>query len=179
MGRTKGSLGKPKPNKFHVEGNVVIFNFHKKDGSLREETFIVDVEDLPLVKPFRWCLQRGKYAYNPKAGLLHRFLLKAEKDVFVDHKDRDGFNNRRENLRICTGTQNLGNSKVPKTNTTGFKGVYTTDNCKKPRTFPFMSKIQFEKKHIHIGYYMTAEEAALAYDKKARELFGEFARTNF
>ena len=52
--------------------------------------------------------------------------------------------------------------------------------CRKcARSYPFMAKIQFQKKHIHIGYYMTAEEAAIAYDKKAREVFGEFARTNF
>ena len=160
------------------ENNVEFF-FFKRDRSLHEKPFIVDLSDFDTVRSYRWCLQRGKYAYNPKVGLLHRFLLEAGKDVFVDHKDRNGLNNCRSNLRLCNGTENLGNSKIPKTNTTGFKGVYTTTNSKKPRKQPFMSKIQFQNKHIHIGYYMTAEEAARAYDKKARELFGEFARTNF
>lgn len=179
MGRPKGSLGKPKPNKHTVEGDAAIFYLYRKDGSIREEKFIIDLKDLDRVKMYRWCLQSGKYIYNPKVGLLHRFLVSPDGDMHVDHKDGNGFNNRRSNLRECSRTQNLGNSKKPRTNRTGFKGVYTTENYKKPRTYPFMSKIQFQKKYIHIGYYMTAEEAAQAYDKKARELFGEFARTNF
>lgn len=179
MACKKGATWTIKQNKYRVDGDIVIFNFHRKEGGLREETFIIDLEDLDKVKIYRWCFQSGKYAYNPKVGLLHRFLVSPEEGMHVDHKDGNGLNNRRNNLRECTQTQNLGNSKIPKTNKTGFKGVYTTENSQKPRTYPFMSKIQFQKKHIHIGYYMTAEEAARAYDQKAKELFGEFAKTNF
>ena len=116
---------------------------------------------------------------NVHRVVANAFILNIANKPEVNHKDGNGFNNRRSNLRTCNQTQNLGNSKIPKTNKTGYKGVYTTENSQKPRTCPFMSKIQFQKKHIHIGYYMTAEEAARAYDQKAKELFGEFAKTNF
>ena len=174
-----GSQWRQEENPFRVCENHVEFFFFKRDRSLHEKPFIVDVSDFEIVRAYRWCLQSKKYVYSPKVGLLHRFLLNANKDLLVDHKDGNGLNNRRSNLRACSQTQNLGNSKIPVTNKTGFKGVYTTENSQKPRTFPFMSKIQFQKKHIHIGYYMTAEEAAEAYDRKAKELFGEFAKTNF
>jgi len=185
MCRTKGSLGKPKPNKHVIEGDIVIFCLHRKDSSIREEKFIIDLKDLDRVRMYRWCLQSGKYIYNPKVGLLHRFIISPKKEMQVDHKDGNGFNNRRSNLRECTRSQNMGNSKKPVTNTTGFKGVFNSglsanpELSRKTEYYPFMSKIKFQNNMIFIGYYMTAEEAAQAYDKKARELFGEFARTNF
>lgn len=174
-----GSTWRQEENPHKIFEDHVEFYFFKRDRSLHSDTFSVDIEDFEKVRSFRWCLQIKKYAYNPQMGLLHRFLMSPGEGYSVDHIDGNGLNNRRFNLRLCNQTQNLGNSKIPITNRTGYKGVYSTENSQKPRTYPFMSKIQFKKKHIHIGYYMTAEEAARAYDKKAKELFGEFARTNF
>jgi len=174
-----GTRWRQEENPYKIHDGFVEFFFFKRDRTLHEKTFVVDLCDFEKVKSYRWCMQIKKYAYNTEVGLLHRFLVSPGEGFNVDHKDGNGFNNRRSNLRTCNQTQNLGNSKIPKTNKTGYKGVYTTENSQKPRTCPFMSKIQFQKKHIHIGYYMTAEEAARAYDQKAKELFGEFAKTNF
>jgi hypothetical protein len=92
----------------------------------------------------------------------------------VDHIDCDKKNNRIANLRDATNTQNQRNVKAFKTNTSGFKGV-----CANPvsRKNPWKAQIGINKKKIHIGSYKTKEEAALAYEKAAKEYHGDFART--
>ena len=142
-----GSKWRQEENPFRVHENYVEFFFFRRDRSLHDKPFIVDVSDFEIVRSYRWCLQCKRYVYNTEVGLLHRFLLNASKSLLVDHKDGNGLNNRRENIRVCNQTQNLGNSKVPISNKTGFKGVYTTENSQKPRTFPFMSKI-----HLIFGH---------------------------
>lgn len=87
----------------------------------------------------------------------------------IDHIDGDTGNNRLANLRECTMTQNKGNSRSYKNNTSGVKGVHQVRGR-------WRSYVQCGRKRVHIGYFDTKEEAAAAYIKKAKELFGEFAR---
>ena len=94
------------------------------------------------------------------------------KGRYIDHKDRDGLNNQRENLRWCTGSQNQANRCIINLSS-GYKGVYW-DNP----TNSWRAKIGFKNRTIHIGRFKTAVEAANAYDTKAVELFGEYALTN-
>jgi hypothetical protein len=68
-------------------------------------------------------------------------------------------------------SENAFNRKLPSNNTTGFKGV---DKNKRK----FRARIQYQGKHIHLGYFKTAKEACDVYDKVALKLFGQFARTN-
>jgi hypothetical protein len=91
--------------------------------------------------------------------------------VMVDHKDGNGLNNQRSNLRICTNGQNKQNGTVYKNSKTGFRGVTYRKDLNK-----FRSKISFNGKEIHLGYFDTALEAAQVRDRKALELHGEFAR---
>lgn len=86
----------------------------------------------------------------------------------IDHKDTVTNNNKWENLRAATPLQNVGNANLHDRSTTGFKGV----NLKNGR---YRAHCQGK----HIGNFDTAEEAALAYDNRARKVFGTFARTNF
>jgi hypothetical protein len=88
--------------------------------------------------------------------------------LFVDHKDRDTTNDKIDNLRQATRTQNHGNSKVRSDNTSGFKGVWPVGNR-------YRAKITVGQKDIHIGYFDTVQQAHEAYMKAAREYFGEFA----
>lgn len=90
----------------------------------------------------------------------------------VDHIDCNKSNNRIANLRDATPSQNHANTRVRKKNPSGIKGVYTSNRKK----FPWKASIHFNNKTIYIGYYKTKEEAALAYEKAAKEYFGEFAR---
>jgi len=89
----------------------------------------------------------------------------------VDHADGNGFNNKWDNLRICTVSQNLANTGRHADNSSGFKGV-TWD---RPRG-KWQARIQVRKQKIHLGRFNSAEEAHAAYVAAAFEHFGEFHR---
>ena len=95
----------------------------------------------------------------------------------VDHKSRQGLDNQRSNLRQCTTVQNGANRKKQSTQSLSkYKGVskYPNSHHKKP----WAAAIKYHGKHIYIGMYADEDEAARAYDEKAKELFGDFARLN-
>lgn len=155
---------------------------------------VIDDADYDLVKNISWSriITMGKYPYafgnikvrgKWKGIKLHRLLLKPKPNELVDHKNGDGLDNRRSNLRVCNKAQNGQNSKRPSNNTTGFKGIIfvkSRADCGTPCSErPWMAQIGHENKHITIGYFKTAKLAAQAYDKKAKELHGEFAKLNF
>ena len=107
---------------------------------------------------------------NHKYIYMHREIMGiTDPKVKVDHEDHDGLNNVISNLRVCGHGQNLGNSRLRTDNTSGYKGVQWYKPYRKWR-----SRIQFEGKNIHIGYHDDIEDAAAAYERKAKELFGEF-----
>jgi len=91
----------------------------------------------------------------------------------VDHINGNTLDNRKNNLRICSRTENSRNTKLSKNNSTGYKGVtyYKRDG-------KYVAKITVDRKRIHIGYFTTLIEAATAYDLMARKHFGEYANIN-
>ena len=108
---------------------------------------------------------------------IHRLVLQTFKKDFknelqTDHIDRNPLNNRLDNLRQCTHSENHYN--VLYKNKTGLKGVR-----KRKRPYPFYAQIKHLGKSIYLGQFKTAEEAAKAYDIAAREIAGEFALTNY
>lgn len=90
----------------------------------------------------------------------------------IDHIDLNPLNNRIENLRAATHSENQGNRRKRKDSRHPFKGI----RLNKKR---WAAQIRFKNKRYFLGLHSTPELAALAYDKKARELFGAFAKTNF
>ena len=92
----------------------------------------------------------------------------------VDHKDLDSLNNQRDNLRPATRTANQGNTKKRKDNGSGFKGVSWHK-----RVGAWQAQIGIRGCRTSLGYFQNPQEAALAYDAAAKEIFGEFARLNF
>lgn len=105
---------------------------------------------------------------------LHRFLWslwKLPETPDIDHKNRNGLDCRRENLRAATSSQNLGNTAKKRTNTSGFKGVYWHRKLNK-----WFAQITCNGKQRHLGCFAEKEAAADAYIRAAKELFGEFAR---
>lgn len=136
------------------------------------ELVIVDNDDFNEVKDINWrgAGSNGKYADNPSYGRMHRYIMNAPDDMVVDHINGNPLDNRKSNLRICTHHQNLMNRSA--NNTSNYKGVRPSKNS-------WSSRITYNCKEYHLGTFSTEEEAARAYDAKARELFGEFARLNF
>lgn len=133
---------------------------------------IVDDQDYGLIKKYKWWYHEG-YArgwVNGKSILMHRFILNLSQDQRVDHIDRNGLDNRRSNMRVCTHAQNCKNRYYP--NKTGYKGV-----CKKPGHNKWQANISTPKRRC-LGVFDAPEKAALAYNKAAKEYFGKFAFLN-
>ncbi len=154
----------------------------------RAKFTLVDEADYERVAAFSWQAveKRGHwYAQRIVGGRdrrtclpMHRFIVGALPGEDVDHKrGEETLDNRRENLRRCTPTQNRQNSRVYRKRTCAFKGVTTNANQRLSR--PWQASIKANGKRIHLGRFATAEEAARAYDTAAVKHFGEFARLNF
>lgn len=150
----------------------------------RGQVAIVDDEDFDRVMAHKWhagVKHQTKapdeyYAYrSPDNILMHRFIMDAPKDIGIDHRDGDSLNNRRQNLRPATQSQNGCNRGKQKNNTTGYKGVGRSFNNK---VKPFRADIKLNGKHFYLGVYGTAAEAAEAYNQAALRLHGEFAMLN-
>lgn len=107
---------------------------------------------------------------------MHRVIMNAPKQYFVDHKNRDGLDNRRKNLRLVSDQQNKWNAKKSKASTQRFKGIRFDARS----TFrPWIAILKIDGKTKHLGCFRTDEEAARAYDAKVREVRGEFGLLNF
>lgn len=104
---------------------------------------------------------------------MHRLIMGLDNSSFlaVDHKDWNGLNNQRDNLRVATRAQNQANIRPLKTAFCEYKGVSYDKNYP---TKPWRARI----KNTLVGYFHTPEGAAVAYNKKALELYGEFAYLN-
>lgn len=150
---------------------------------------LVDDGDVERVSTRTWRLLKfpksrtnyvGSYEYTPGSGsdhftrtiLLHRFLLNAGPGQTVDHKNGDALDNRRENLRFCSMSQNSVNwtrsrKKYP------YRGLGQQTNGR------WQVRVVVDGRKHYFGTYDTAEQAALVYDENAKRLHGEFAQLNF
>ena len=143
---------------------------------------IVDVSDFASLSEFNWHAdwsEKAKTFYarrnvyvggknNPMR--MHQCITGAKE---TDHINGNGLDNRKENLRACTRTQNNCNRKAQSKNTSGYKGVYRTANRKRWRVW-----IGVNGASKYIGTFDTPEQAAKAYDDAAKEMHGDFAKFN-
>lgn len=148
-------------------------------------TVYFDEQDAELVLSCKWQIYKqpdrtGIYAITGskrKEGRqnlsMHRMIMGNPPGMEVDHRDGNGLNNRRNNLRICTRRQNAKNLPVNCKSTTGFKGV----SFRKDANL-YEAHITTNRKRRRIGYFCYAIDAAKAYNEAALKEHGEFARLN-
>lgn len=108
-----------------------------------------------------------------RAHTLAWFYVHAVWPKLLDHINQIKNDNRVENLRECTLSQNQINSGLPKNNTSGYRGVFWYKPYKK-----WKACIGIRGKSLHLGYFKCIEQAVAAYDWYVTKVYGEFAQTN-
>lgn len=141
----------------------------------------IDFEDYDRVSKLAWYIDKSKQNFYAKAKIrvsgklkvisLHRFILNFP-SYGIDHRDCNGLNNRKHNLRPATNKENSRNCRTRK-NISGFKGVRFAKDINK-----FHARIVVNREMISGGLFDTAIEAAEKYNELAVKHFGEFARLN-
>ena len=146
---------------------------------------LVDDIDYEWAKLFSWrespygyvtrdSIKKEKTSGSSSVIFIHRQITNAPKGVLVDHRNLNPLDNRRNNLRLCNKSQNAQNGKSHRDSTSSFRGVSWSSGKSLWRSVIF-----YGKRQIYLGLFDTQEDAALAYDHAALDLFGEFARPNF
>ena len=146
---------------------------------------MIDDEDFDLVIKYTWCAQWSPCTKSFYAStkirkpdgkrttlMMHRLIMGAKKGQQVDHIHHLTMDNRKSELRLCTGSQNLCNTVKYSNNTSGYKGVSWHKQRQKWRP-----DIMLSGKQKFLSLYATPEAAHQAYCKAALELHGDFART--
>lgn len=147
---------------------------------------LVDDNDYDLVIQFKWfiyrCTFKGKKARTFYAiariknvmTRMHRLIMDAHNPkILIDHKDHNGLNNQRDNLRLANAKQNQFNMRPHVNNKTGFKGVSYHKGDKM-----YMVFMKVNDKNTYFGSYKTPVDAAKRYNELARQYHGEFAYQN-
>ncbi len=162
------------------------FGDNMKEISLTQgKVALVDDGDYEYLNQWKWFAHKYKnnkwYAERSegwgvfeKKIRMHRIITNAPTGMEVDHKDNNGLNNQRQNLRVCTKSQNIANTNKIANTTSKFKGVSWRSDSKK-----WKAQIEVNKKAINLGSYSDPEEAARVYDDAATKYYGEFAKLNF
>jgi hypothetical protein len=160
----------------YVGGSIWVF-------LTQDKVAVVDAVDADLVVGIHWqavwC--DGWYARRTAGKRPHRQMVALHVEIAkrmgldtsgpIDHRDCDSLNNSRSNLREATDTENARNQRRKSTNRSGFKGVNLHS-----QTGQWHARIATDGGRISLGLFNTAEEAAAAYARAARDLHGKFAR---
>lgn len=151
---------------------------------------LVDDEDYDLLSLHQWTIvkketdnsfyckrnsRRDPVTNKQKSIIMHRVIMNiTDPKVMIDHKDHNGLNNQKSNLRPCNSAQNGANRLKNKNASSKFFGVCYSKKLKKWNAF-----LQIKRGNANLGYFQNEEDAARHRDKIAKEKFGEFAILNF
>ena len=142
---------------------------------------LVDDEDFEELNKYKWfAFKNGNTFYalrsaktinkKRKVIYMHRVLANTPDGMNTDHKDRDGLNNQKSNLRACTYAENCRNKLKAPNNTSGYKGVHFHKASQK-----WTAYLRVDKKAISFGYFDSKEMAHQAYVEGVKKHHKEFA----
>lgn len=179
VAKISGKKRRKRFNKHTILGDTTVIRFYYSDGRFKGRAF-VDTEDLPILKKYRWNMRSNGYVFSSgridKHHLgMHRVLMLDDpinNPYEIDHIDNNPANNRKSNLRVCSRAENSRNRKTRYDSTTSYKGVALKQAAM------YHATIGYNGKKVFIGNFATPEEAAQAYNKKAIELYGKYAKLN-
>ncbi len=145
---------------------------------------LVDDEDYEYLNQWKWFAKKCKCTWYPirmlllnngkrKAFPMHKEIMSPPKGMETDHKDHNGLNCQKDNMRNCTRQQNTQNQRKQPNRSSKYKGV-----CWHKFHNKWSCRITLNGKTKHLGYFKFEIKAALAYNKAAKGLFGEFACLN-
>ena len=148
---------------------------------------IVDDEDFEPLSRFNWRVSESKlkrtlikYAVRSKwingkstTICMHREIMRPPDSMNIDHKNGDGLDNQKDNLRLANDSQNLANSRKRRSCSSKYKGV-----CWHKWNKKWCARTRVNGLLIHLGHFNDELSAAIAYDRAAEKYFGEFALTN-
>ena len=156
----------------------------KKIKLTRGMVALVDDDDYGLVSKYKWHLSKGEHTFYARAIIskcdkstvitsMHILIMGSKPVLEVDHINHNGLDNRRINIRQVTHSQNMCNRFPRRSHSSIYKGVKWRKSKSK-----WYAQIGHNGKDIHIGCFNSQEDAALAYNKYAFEIFGEHAYLN-
>lgn len=154
-------------NDYITEGDTTYIKIYNK--GIYTGTAIIDTDDIDIGKKYNWHINKGGYVeYKHKDYghiFLHRLITNCDNDKIVDHINRKPLDNRKENLRVCTHTENNQNKSIQSNNKSGFVGVFYYDNIDK-----WGSRITVNKEIINLGFFKNIEDA-IKVRKEAEEKY--------
>jgi hypothetical protein len=166
------------PNKIIYQDNKIL-KFLAESKAYGNKEVVIDIEDYDKIKDYRW---RPHWDFDDvfyiwstsKPIILHRVIMGiTDKNIFVDHKNHNSLDNRKQNLRICTINENNANRKASKRNTSGYKGIYWDKRDKR-----WNARVEMNHKKICLGSSKNKDEAAKIYNNNIKKYHGEFAYFN-
>ena len=179
------------------DGTTFIFIESKNKYFPGKHTIIIDTEDWDKVKEHYWSLVSNHRVLYVQASILHPeggwktpadgrrrrrrtslqlhhlILGKPQKGMVTDHINHNGLDNRKENLRFATYAQNKSNARSHKNSSSQYLGVFWDKETQKWRV-----RLKHNGKFYNLGRFTCEHQAALVYNKKAKELRGKFANLN-
>jgi hypothetical protein len=166
-----------KPRPIRIDGDLAFVPLTKGYEA------VIDAADVPLVDGVNWhaAVQRDGRVYVKRSlwvngkhfnVMLHRVIAGTPAEQDTDHKNGNGLDNRRANLRNATTSENMCNQRKKPNTASELKGIHWNDACSKWR-----AKITIRGQKHSLGLFATQEAAHEAYCQAARSLHGEFART--
>lgn len=143
---------------------------------------LVDDMDFEYLNQWKWHYNKGrgqgraqrstsrKSIEGKTSIFMHRIIMNVPKDMQIDHKNGNGLDNRKENLRVCTNMENNRNKGIARKNTSGVTGISWNKNYEKWHTY-----IKINNKFIFLGYFGDKEIAIQIRKQAEKQYFGEFA----